>query len=79
MYYGYHKITIVIRKRFNLIINKKKVYRLCKELEVLRPQRKQKAEYPRKTAKKREITMSNSLWEIDVKYGTSMVKIDSST
>lgn len=69
LYYGYCKITVLLRRTFNLIINKKKVYRLCKELEVLRPQRKIKPKYPRKIAINREITTSNSLWEVDVKYG----------
>ncbi|SHD76853.1 hypothetical protein [Schnuerera ultunensis] len=59
----------MLRRKFNLIINKKKVYRLCKELEVLRPQRKIKPKFPRKIAINREITTSNSLWEVDVKYG----------
>ncbi len=27
LFYGYYKITIVLRRKFNLIINKKKVYR----------------------------------------------------
>jgi putative transposase len=67
--YGYYKITIILRRKFNLIINKKKVYRLCKELNILRPQRIVKSKYPRKIAKNREITKPNSLWEVDIKYG----------
>lgn len=34
--YGYYKITVILRRKFKLIINKKKVYRLCKKLNVLR-------------------------------------------
>lgn len=60
---------MLLRRKFNLIINKKKVYRLCKELEILRSQRKIKAKHPRKIAKNREITWPNSLWETDVKHG----------
>ena len=67
--YGYYKISVLLRRKFNLVINKKKVYRLCKELQILRPQRKIKPKYPRKIAINREITTPNSLWEIDVKYG----------
>lgn len=67
--YGYYKITIILRRKFKLIINKKKVYRLCKELGVLRPQREIKPKYPRKIAQNREITKPNSLWEVDIKYG----------
>ena len=33
-YYGYRKITHYLRRTYNLIINFKKVYRLCKELNI---------------------------------------------
>ena len=61
LYYGYYKITVLLRRKFNLTINKKKVYRLCKELDGLRSQRKIKPKHPRKIAINREITTSNSL------------------
>ncbi|MCR2043053.1 IS3 family transposase [Anaerosalibacter massiliensis] len=67
--YGYYKITVLLRRKFNLIINKKKVYILCKEHGILRPQRKIKPKYPRKIAINKETTTLNSLWEVDVKYG----------
>lgn len=67
--YGYRKLTKVLRRKYNLKINKKKVYRLCKELGVLRPQRKKKVSYPRKLARNRIISCSNKLWEADIKYG----------
>lgn len=34
--YGYRKITYHLRKHYNLTINHKKVYRLCKELGILK-------------------------------------------
>lgn len=67
--YGYLKLTHCLRRKFHLNINKKKVYRLCKELDILRPQRKIKRKYPRRLAMNRVITASNQLWETDVKYG----------
>ncbi|MFD2672226.1 IS3 family transposase [Marinicrinis sediminis] len=67
--YGYQKLTILLRRYFDLTINKKKVYRLCKELGILRPQREKKTFYPRKIARNRTITDSNQLWETDLKYG----------
>mgnify|MGYP003818881347 CR=1 FL=1 len=30
-FYGCYKITVTLRRKYNLVINKKKVYRLCKE------------------------------------------------
>jgi putative transposase len=45
------------------------VYRLCKELDILQPQREIKPQHPKKIAKNRTITGSNQLWETDIKYG----------
>ncbi|ASJ55945.1 transposase [Brevibacillus formosus] len=67
--YGYRKITVCLRRDFDLQINKKKVYRLMKEDNLLHPQREKQRKYPRKLANNREITASNQLWEMDVKYG----------
>ena len=67
--YGYRKLTVCLSRQHNLIINKKKVYRLCKELDLLSPQRRIKVKYPRRLAANREVTGINQLWEVDVKYG----------
>ncbi|WP_159071980.1 IS3 family transposase [Carboxydocella thermautotrophica] len=67
--YGYIKLTMALRKTLGLIINKKKVYRLCKQLGNLRPQRKIKPNHPKKLARNRTINNSNQLWETDLKYG----------
>jgi putative transposase len=67
--YGYRKLTIRLKRLHQLVINKKKVYRLCKQMNVLRPQRKLKMKHPRRLANNRVITGSNQLWETDIKYG----------
>lgn len=67
--YGYRKLTKQLRRKYHLIINKKKVYRLCKELDILRPRRQKRISYPRKLARNRIISSSNKLWETDIKYG----------
>lgn len=67
--YGYRKLTVLLKRRYQLRINKKKVYRLCKQMDVLRPQRKLKIKYPKRLANNRIITGSNQLWETDIKYG----------
>jgi putative transposase len=67
--YGYRKLTVALRRDYGLLINKKKVYRLCKTLNILRPQRKIRSTYPRKLARNRIITASNQLFETDIKYG----------
>ena len=67
--YGYKKITKVLNKQYKIIINKKKVYRILKELKLLKTQRKRKKKHPKRIAKNRTITKSNQLWETDIKYG----------
>jgi len=67
--YGYKKLTTSMQEDYNLNINHKKVYRLCKELGVLLPQREIKPKYPRKLARKTKVTNSNQLWQMDLKYG----------
>ncbi|MBD2845541.1 transposase [Paenibacillus sp. IB182496] len=64
--YGYRKLTVLLRRRHHLNINKKKVYRLCKQMDVLRPQRKIKIKHPKRLANNRVITASNQLWETDL-------------
>jgi putative transposase len=67
--YGYRKLTVCLKRQYGLIINKKKVYRLCQALDILQPQRRKRVQYPRKLANNREIRGSNQLWEMDLKYG----------
>ncbi|MCQ6563884.1 DDE-type integrase/transposase/recombinase [Paenibacillus mendelii] len=67
--YGYRKLTKILQRNPKLVINKKKVYHLCKQMNVLRPQRKLKIKHPKKLVNNRLITDSNQLWETDIKYG----------
>ena len=67
--YGYDKLTSCLQEDMGLIINHKKVYRLCKELDILRPQRPVYPKRPRKLAKKKEVTGPNQHWQMDLKYG----------
>lgn len=67
--YGYLKLTYWLKRNHSLVINKKKVYRLCKELGALKPQRRIKSKHPRRLARNRDITGLNQLWEVDIKYG----------
>jgi putative transposase len=68
--YGYRKLTAWLRREHGLRINKKKVYRLCRELGILQTQRRLRPRLPkRKVAMNREITGINQLWETDIKYG----------
>lgn len=72
--YGYKKLTVCLNEDYKLKINHKKVYRLCKELDILRPQREIKKSHPKRLAKRKEINNSNQLWEMDIKYGRIVAK-----
>ncbi|OYD06075.1 IS3 family transposase [Paludifilum halophilum] len=67
--YGYRKLTVLLRREYHLVINHKKVYRLCKRLDILRPQRQKRVKHPRRIARNRTVTASNQLWQTDIKYG----------
>lgn len=54
--YGYYNIHILLERRYHLIISPKKVYRLCKKLDILKHQRQVKVKYSRHIAKNWEIT-----------------------
>jgi len=69
LHYGYVKLTHALRRQFRLVINKKKVYRLCREMRILKPQRKARPKGTHCVARNRVITGSNQLWETDIKYG----------
>ncbi|MGB9887966.1 MAG: DDE-type integrase/transposase/recombinase, partial [Moorellales bacterium] len=67
--YGYRKLTAVPKQEYGLIVNHKKVYRLCKELGILLPQRKKNFSRPRQLARREDVSGPNQLWQMDVKYG----------
>jgi putative transposase len=67
--YGYKLLAECLRVQHNLIINNKKVYRLCKELDILQPQRRKIIHYPRRLARNHTIQGANQLWQLDIKYG----------
>ena len=67
--FGYRKITVLLRRRFQLVINKEKVYHLCKEMGVLGPKLSKGRAFPRRVANNRIVTGPNQLWQMDIKYG----------
>jgi Transposase and inactivated derivatives len=67
--YGYKLLAECLRNKYELILDKKKSYRLCKELGILQDQRKPKSKHPRRLPKNRLVTGPNQLWQADIKYG----------
>jgi len=66
---GYYKLAKYIRREYGIIINPKKVYRLCTENKLLLPLKKKKKRRGRKICRNRVINEPNKLWEFDIKYG----------
>jgi len=66
---GYIKLKYYLLKEAGLIVNKKKVYRLCKTHKLLLPKRKKNKWRNRKICINRLITAPKQLWEFDIKYG----------
>lgn len=67
--YGYKMLTQCLRDLHQLRINKKKSYRLCKEMSILQKANQRKPSHPRRLPKNRLITGRNQLWQMDIKYG----------
>jgi putative transposase len=66
---GYIKLTHYLKREHGIYVNKKKIYRLCKENKILL-ERKKKTQKPWKSINKNHvITEPNHLWEFDIKYG----------
>ena len=66
-YYGYKKVMAMLIKQYNLIISKKKVYRLMNNMALLKTKKKPINKYKR-ICKNHLISRSNQLWEMDMKY-----------
>ena len=67
--YGYKLLAQHLRNQRGLRLNKKKSYRLCKELGILQQQRERTNRVPRRLPRNRIVTGINQLWPIDIKYG----------
>lgn len=67
--YGYKLLAECLWNQYRLKLNHKKCYRLCKELDILQPQRQKRFKHPRKLPENRVITGPNQLWQMDIKYG----------
>lgn len=66
---GHRKMVHYLRRDQNLIVNHKKLYRLCKENDLLLPRKKKKKKTWKKLCENRKITAPFQLWQFDIKYG----------
>lgn len=67
--YGYKLLAQCIRDVYDVLLNKKKCYRLCDELGILQKAHELVRSHPRRLPKNRVVTGSNQLWQMDIKYG----------
>lgn len=66
---GYTKLTHYLRRDYGFYVNRKKIYRICRENGLLLPRIKKPKLPWRKVCINRVITKPNELWEFDIKYG----------
>lgn len=67
--YGYRKLAVCLREDYGLRITHKKGYRLCKELGILGPRRREKPAHLKRLPRRDIVDGPNKLWEVDTKYG----------
>lgn len=65
---GYTKLKHYLYRHYGMILNRKKVYRLCKENRLLLPRHKKKFKTKSPISINRIITKPMQLWELDIKY-----------
>ena len=68
-FYGYKKLTHLLRNTYKVIVNHKKVYRLCREMGLLKEPRQRKPRESRRMKHNWLPDRPNQLWAVDIKYG----------
>lgn len=63
--YGYRKLAVCLREDCGLVINHKKVYRLCKELGTLGPKRREKSAHLKRLPRRDVVDGPDRLWEVE--------------
>jgi putative transposase len=69
---GYRKLTKLLRRDHGIYVNKKKIYRICKEEGILLEKRSKRMVLNKNTrfiAQNRVVTRPNQVWQFDIKYG----------
>jgi len=64
---GDKKLSIVLKKRYGIIVNHKKIYRMRKELGLIRKHRKH-TKHPKRRPRDHEVSEPNKYWEADIKF-----------
>ena len=57
----------LLRRDYGFFINHKKIYRLCKENNILLSKNVKKVKVNRKISQNRKISKPNQMWQLDIK------------
>jgi len=75
-FYGYRKLNHFLRSECNIMINAKKTYRLCREMDILLPLRKRR---PASTSPivfaKIPVSAPDEHWQMDITYITCFPRV----
>lgn len=66
---GYRKLALYVRRDFDLVVNHKKMHRICKAHGLGLARRRHQRQRLRRLSSNRHITGPDQLWQFDIKYG----------
>lgn len=75
-FYGYKKLTFFLKGECGIVINHKKIYRLCKEMELLLPLKKKRPASSSPIAfAKVPVSAPDKHWQMDITYITVFPRV----
>lgn len=66
---GYRKLGLYLRRDYDLVVNHKKMHRICKAHGLGLPLRRGQKQKHRRLSSNRQVTGPDQLWQFDIKYG----------
>jgi putative transposase len=66
---GYRKLGLYLRRDYGLVINHKKMHRICKAHGLGLPKKRGQKQRLRRVSSNRQVTGPDQLWQFDIKYG----------
>jgi len=66
---GYRKLSLYLRRDYDIVVNHKKMHRICKAHGLGLPLKRGQKQRHRRLSSNRQITGPDQLWQFDIKYG----------
>jgi putative transposase len=66
---GYRKLGLYLRRDYDIVVNHKKMHRICKAHGLGLPKRRGQKQRLRRLSSNRQVTGPDQLWQFDIKYG----------